>query len=66
MKFTKKNPLVFFNILKELLLVQKQMIHQQKAIGSQKDKGVAVSWECHSHLALKAFFVNFYGPVEGF
>ena len=27
----KKNPLVFFNFLKELLLVQKQTIHQQKA-----------------------------------
>ena len=32
MKFTKKNSLVFFNILKEPLLVQKQTIPQQKAL----------------------------------
>ena len=32
MKFTKKNSLAFFNILKEPLLVQKQTTHQQKAL----------------------------------
>ena len=32
MKFAKKNPLAFFNILKEPLLVQKQTTHQQKAL----------------------------------
>ena len=32
MKFQKKNPLAFFNFLKEPLLVQKQTIHQQKAL----------------------------------
>ena len=29
------------------------------AIWSQKEKGVAVSWECHAHLAQKAFIVDF-------
>jgi hypothetical protein len=33
MKITKKKPLVLFNILKEPLLVQKQTIHQRKALG---------------------------------
>ena len=32
MKFTKKNPLAFFNILKNPLLVQKQTIPQHKAL----------------------------------
>ena len=32
MKFKEKKPLAFFNFLKELLLVQKQTIHQQKAL----------------------------------
>ena len=32
MKFQKKNPPVFFNFLKEPLLVQKQTIPQQKAL----------------------------------
>ena len=32
MKFEKKNPLAFSNFLKEPLLVQKQTIHQQKAL----------------------------------
>ena len=32
MKFTKRNLLVFFNLLKEPLLVQKQTIPQQKAL----------------------------------
>ena len=32
MKFTKKNPPAFFNILKEPLLVQKQTIPQKKAL----------------------------------
>ena len=66
----KKNPLVFFNILKELLLVQKQTIHQQKALDVSylepegQRRGSIMG--CHSHLAQKAFFVNFYGRVEGF
>ena len=32
MKIKKKNPLAVFNILKEPLIVQKQMIHKQKAL----------------------------------
>ena len=32
MKFTKKNPLAFFNIVKEPLLVQKQTTPQLKAL----------------------------------
>ena len=32
MKFQKKNPLAFFNFLKEPVLVQKQTIHEQKAL----------------------------------
>ena len=32
MKFQKTNPLLFSNFLKEPLLLQEQMIHQQKAL----------------------------------
>ena len=46
-------PLAFFNVLRERLLVQKQTIHQQKAIWRQKKKGVAWSGGCHAHLPQK-------------
>ena len=43
MKFTKRNLLVLFNLLKEPLLVQKQTLHQQKALNlsylEQEEKG---------------------------
>ena len=38
MKFQKKNPLLFSNFLKEPLLLQKQMIHQQKALDLRQPK----------------------------
>ena len=71
MKFTKKkSPLAFFNIFKELLLVQKQRINQQKALYvsylEQEGHGRGCIMGCHAHFAQKAFFVNFYGRVEGF
>ena len=61
---------VFFNILKEPLLVQKQMIHQQKALDlsylETEEQGLGFIRKPLCFLAVKAYFVEFYGRLEGF
>jgi hypothetical protein len=66
MKFTKKNPLAFFNILKEPLLVQKQTIPQKKVLVlsffvAGKFKSVALSGGHHAPLPQKHILLNFMG-----
>ena len=70
MKITKKKPLAFFNILKEPLLVQKQTIHQRKALDLSFNLAPQ-KWAWHYQEAAtlsrreKHILLNFMG-AEGF
>ena len=71
MKFTKKNSLAFFNILKELLIVQKQTTYQLKALDLNFHL-TSYKWAWHYHEGAtlprreKHILLIFYGRVEGF
>ena len=60
MKFQKKNPLAFFHFLKEPYLVQKQTIHQQKALDLSfiyyPESGCGITMELSRLLAAKSIF----------
>jgi len=61
---------VFFNILKEPLVVQKQTKHQQKAHDLSylelEGQGRGFIRRVPRSLAVRAYFVEFYGRVFGF
>ena len=63
-------PPAFFNILKEPLIVQRQMIHQQKAHDLSylelEEQGRGTIRRVTRPLAAKAYFVEFYGRVFDF
>ena len=70
MKFKKKNPLAFSNFLKEPLLVQKQILHQQKALDlsylEPKGQGrglIKRAWPFHRRQRVKNHFADFCGPM---
>ena len=70
MKITKKTPLALFNILKEPLLLQKQMIYQRKALDLSFNLAPQKwAWHCQEGAKLtcreKHILLNFMG-AEGF
>jgi hypothetical protein len=60
----------FLNILKKPLLVQKQTIHQRRALDlsylEPEGQGRGIIRRAPRLLAVKAYFVEFYGGAEDF